>query len=120
MNRHWMIGERLVASLLVVTIVSWTSGCAQIFRGGHADVSFTTNPGGADVRLDGQQCATPCRLSLSRSSNHVVTIGKAGHRPATLTVSSSVSVGWVIADLILWGLIVGPLVDERTASRCSP
>jgi hypothetical protein len=92
---------RIVQITWLALLVSVSStGCATLFKSKQSTVMINSQQPGAAVLVDGQQVAvTPAQLTLSNGSSHMITVrGAAGER--TCRVESSVSVGWVILDIV--------------------
>lgn len=88
--------NRLVACFLVLSL-----GCGTILNGKTTTV--TPPAGGA---IDGN----PGTADVSQQIVHDVTYPDGHH----CLLAPSVGAGYVIADIILWGLIFGVLVDAVT------
>lgn len=86
------------------------TGCATILDGSHQQVQVTSNPPGAQVRLDGAEVgSTPCRIAVDRGVDHTVSVAHSSGQQRTAQLRHSVQAGWVILD-ILCGLI--PLIID--------
>lgn len=58
--------ENIFLAVLIIALNS----CGTIFTGTKDRISFTTNPPGAMIYIDGvEQCKTPCSLKVKRSIN---------------------------------------------------
>jgi len=65
----------MLALLLLLT------GCAGIIHGTSQSLTFTSEPSGADVLIDGQMMgATPLTVSLKKNKYQTVMIQKTGYR----------------------------------------
>lgn len=95
---------------LLLSLIVSVGACATILKQNPQMVPVTSDPAGAEVLVNGtRKGVTPMRLSLATDTQHVITV-KSTHYPAgTRTLSSSVSVGYAIAD-ILFGVV--PLVVD--------
>jgi hypothetical protein len=101
--------------LLVAVLVLATSGCAAILGTKQKDFNLRSDPGGADVYLNGNRLgATPLRVKLSNQATHVFVFRRAGYREATCTLNRGTDAGWVILD-VLTGL-VPIIIDAATNS----
>ena len=89
------------------------SACGSIIRGGDQDVTFTSEPSGAQVILaNGQQCVTPCALALDRFENHDGEV-VLGQRKEPVDIDSTfgfASAGVLASNVLLFGG-VGLIVD---------
>ena len=102
--------------ILIIVLVVSISGCAAILNQSRTSVSFNSDPPGAMVYIDGMPSGkTPMRLELSNKHDYMIQIKKEGYTPCGQTISRSVGAGWVIADVILTGLL-GVIIDVATDS----
>ncbi|HET7250501.1 MAG TPA: PEGA domain-containing protein [Gemmatimonadales bacterium] len=100
-----------VAGLIVATTVFWA--CATIIHGSSQEVSFSSQPTGAKVTVDGQPAGnTPVVAHLRRKDTHTVSITMDGYQPFEIATTRSVS-GWVWGNIVFGGLI-GLAVDAIT------
>jgi hypothetical protein len=88
-----------IASLALIATVG-SAGCATLFKPKQSTVLINSQQPGAAVLVDGQQVGvTPAQLMLSNKTGHMITVrGAAGER--SCRVESSVSIGWVILDIV--------------------
>jgi len=87
-------------ALLAVLVAISASGCATLFKQKHTMVMVNSQQPGSAVMVDGQQVGvTPAQLMLENHRDHMITVrGPAGDR--TCIVTSGVSAGWVILDIV--------------------
>jgi hypothetical protein len=98
------MGARLLVSLLLAALLQ--GGCATILQGSRQDVRVYSEPPAARVEVDGSQAGqTPLSVKLRRGKTHLLQVSKAGYEGRSATLESSVGGGWVLADLLLVGLI---------------
>ena len=103
----WLLSVVLVGAL---GIAIWVTGCATIMHGTSQDVSITSTPSGASVKVDAMSYGkTPVVVNLSRGNAHVVKIDLAGYEPFEMAIKKNLS-GWVWGNIIFGGLI-GLAVD---------
>jgi len=107
------------ASILIMAsifLLNFT-GCATVFGGGnYKSVHFNSEPTGAKVLADGALLGvTPCDNNLKDTKSHHLTFKKDGYLDSSYYLGNSVGAGWVIADLLLGGLI-GLIIDAATGS----
>ena len=105
----------VVACSLAVVI----TGCATVTRGTTNQVTFVSEPAGAQMRTSlGHTCPTPCTLEIPRKSEFVATFSKEGYKdqqtPVATRVAGSGAAGF--AGNILAGGLVGMGVDAATGS----
>ena len=98
-----------VATMLIPTV----SACGLIFTDTQTTVSFTSDPPGAEVTLDGAPVGrTPVQVMVSNRKDHQVTMQHEGGEPTTCMLGASLGAGWLVLD-ILFGLIP-VIVDAAT------
>jgi hypothetical protein len=89
------------------------SSCATIMHGTRQNVGISSNPGNANVWVNGQYFGqTPMIAKLSRKDNHLVRIELQGFVPYEISMTRQMS-GWVFGNVIFGGLI-GVAVDAIT------
>jgi hypothetical protein len=97
------------------TLTILLSGCATLFASHTAQVSFGSDPAGADVLVDGSRVATtPGTVELASNKSHVVTLRKAGYQDATCTLNTNVGAGWIVLDVL--GGLVPVVIDAATSN----
>lgn len=110
-----MIRSRLMLLFVVVALLPLV-GCATIFKGGNEDVTFTSEPQGADVSVDGQPIGqTPVVAKLKSAKHHIIQMKADGYEPASMTLTNHVGAGWVVWDIFSWfgiALIVDALSGD--------
>jgi hypothetical protein len=111
-----------VASLAI--LLTGLSGCGLILGGGSrqtipvqaspADTKVSTTPESGDY-------TAPTTLDLKRNTDYTLRFAKDGYSPATVQLQSHVRAGYVVADVLLTGLI-GVVVDAATGgwSKLTP
>ncbi len=98
---------------LTLTLAFALSACGTIIHGSNQQVSFTSEPTGAEVIVDGLSLGSaPLVTALSRKDTHTVEFKLDGYAPKSAIVNRSVS-GWVWGNIIFGGLI-GLGVDAVT------
>jgi hypothetical protein len=77
-----------IKSMLVISITSsllFLTGCASVFKGQDQVLSFTSEPEGATVRIDGKAVGqTPLSTKVKKSSVDSISIEKDGYRTETM------------------------------------
>jgi len=116
--------SKFAALVALGFLVPSLSGCGLILGGGSretiqvqaspTDAKVTTSPATGDY-------TAPTTLNLERKTNYVINLAKDGYTPATMQIESHVRAGYVIADVLLTGLI-GVVVDAATGgwSKLTP
>ena len=91
--------HRTTATLLVVALLL-ANGCATIVHGTNQQVSISSNPSGAAVRVNGQYYGTtPLVLNLRRKEIHIVQLEMAGYDDYEITLERAVS-AWTLGNAI--------------------
>jgi hypothetical protein len=109
-----MMHTRILAVLVPSCLLA---GCGTILHGSRQDVAVQSSVPGTTVQSSPMSltAAAPGSLSLERKHNYVLTFTAPGYAPANVSVTNSIGVGTVIADVLLTGL-VGVVVDGLTGS----
>jgi hypothetical protein len=112
MHRIKALAARLC---MLATIILLFSSCATIFKGSKETVSFSSEPSGAKVYLDGQPLGgTPFQLELKSNKTYTVEFRLDGFQSRTVLLNNSVGAGWIILD-VLFGLIP-VIIDAATGN----
>jgi hypothetical protein len=99
-------------AIFSVLLVYVLGGCATIFKGAHNDVNFMSDPGGAQVYINGfARGKTPITLKLESRHTYTIEFKKEGYEPKTYNITNHVGVGWVVLD-VLFGLV--PVIVDAT------
>ena len=89
--------------------------CATIFKGTTDEVSFSSDPSGAKVYINGSLLGTtPVQLELKSKNSYTIEFKKEGYEPRTVVLNNSVGAGWIILDVIFG--IIPIVVDAATGS----
>jgi len=105
---------RTLATILSLSLMWVTTGCATIVHGNRQTVTIDSEPTGASVRIDGLKGKTPFSASLARNQDYVVSIKKEGYKEEMIQITKSFS-GLSIIGNILW-LLVGVVIDFASGS----
>jgi PEGA domain-containing protein len=99
----------LLFSLMLLT------GCAAIFGSKQKTFDLRSDPGSAEVFLDGARLGTtPFKVQLSNMKEHTFVFRKEGYKEVTCTLTKQTGGGWVVADILLG--IVPIIIDAATSS----
>ncbi len=91
MHRHMI----LVLSSLALLVAT---GCATIVHGTNQQVSISSTPSGASVRVNGQYYGvTPLVLNLRRKEIHIVQMTKEGYQDYEITLERAIS-AWTVGN----------------------
>lgn len=108
--------KKTIYLFAIVFILICSTSCATMFADDSDEITVFSDPVGATVKIDGFVVGvTPFRTILDRDSRHFVEVSKDGYEPAGMTISRKVGVGWIIWDVIGWG-IIGVGVDGLTGN----
>ncbi len=104
-----------MVAILVAMSLLFTS-CATLFGGGASqNVSFSSEPGGTKVFVNGTPMGTtPCELKLEKKKTYTVEFRKDGYQSYIFNISNSVGAGWIILDIL--GGLIPIIVDAATGS----
>ncbi len=101
--------------IVVLSLALLSSGCATIFGSHKAEMDFTSDPGGAEVLIDGQSIGhTPLKVELSNHKPLLVTFRKAGYQDTMCRLDTKVGAGWVVLDVL--GGLIPVVVDVATGN----
>jgi CRISPR/Cas system-associated exonuclease Cas4 (RecB family) len=99
---------------LVLGLVFLLAGCATLFKGTSEEVSFGSNPVGAEIYIDGKLMGkTPAAFQLITKKVYVIEF-KLGDKTKTVNLNNKVGAGWIILD-VLAGL-VPVIIDAATGA----
>jgi hypothetical protein len=112
MSQLHKIGKFVCLFAIAVFIFN---GCATILQGSSQKVSFSSEPSGAKVYVNGQFMGNaPLELKLEVKHSYAIEFRKEGYESKTVQITNSVGAGWVVVD-VLFGL-VPVIVDAATES----
>lgn len=104
--------KRLLSA--VVVVVSLT-GCATLFGSSNKGVTFTSEPTGAEVIINGQSFGrTPLSLNLKQKGDYAITFREAGYEDRAFRLNNHVGAGWVVLDVL--GGLIPVVIDAATGS----
>lgn len=109
--------RRIRRGVLAAVVMIATGGCATIFHGSNQMIPVQSSPAGATVTTNPNtgQYTTPTNLSLARKQSYVLSFSQSGYTTASFNIQNSISGGYVVADVLLTGL-VGVVVDGLTGA----
>lgn len=98
-------------------LASWSfalTGCATVLGSHEKLFTLNSTPDTADVYLDGGKIGTtPAKVKLDNHKSHTFTFKKEGYSDAQCMMVERTDAGWVIADVLLGGLLA-VIVDAAT------
>ena len=102
-------------SLVWLALMLGSTGCATLIKGKTETVTLQSNPGDADVYIDGApRGRTPLILELQPNKEYTVVFKKRGYADQAAVITSSVSGKWVVLDVM--GGLIPIIVDAATGS----
>ena len=114
---------KILAAVCTSALLAGLGGCATVFRGGSEEITFSSQPSKATIRLStGQSCRTPCALEVSRKGEIFVTVTKDGYKEFQTGLPASID-GGSLAGYTTFNLIMLPgindIVDYNTKANYS-
>lgn len=104
----------LFFSFIAVATLAFNS-CATIFKGSTDDVSFSSDPSGAKVYVNGSLLGTtPVQLELKSKNSYTLEFKKDGYETKTVLLNNSVGAGWIILDVL--GGLIPIIIDAATGN----
>lgn len=106
------------ALLFVLALVSLT-GCAAVFRGSTAKVSFETDPTDAEVEVAGKpRGAQPEGVEIERKATTTIVVRKPGFHDYRTVVKKKVNGAWLTLDIVdcIVTLCIPLIVDATTGA----
>jgi hypothetical protein len=96
---------RFGAILAVISAGLFAGGCASIVKGTTQIIPVSSDPSGADVKIDGNQVGrTPVSVKAKRKTDHLITVEKTGYQVESVAVTRNIG-GAVFGNIILGGLV---------------
>ena len=109
------MSKRIITSMVLFCFIVAIAGCATLFKQKDAKVSFTSDPEGAMVYINGNKMGkTPLQLKLSHKKALTITFKKGGYEDKTYIVNTRVGAGWVILDCL--GGFIPVVIDAVTGN----
>ncbi len=86
-----------------LALTTASAGCASIVNGTRQKVSFSSDPPGASVIVDGTEMGTtPTEVALARDQKHSVRIEKAGYVAYESALSTTFHDEWTLVPLVFF------------------
>lgn len=96
---------------LILSLIS----CATIMKGSSQEINFSSNPSGAQIKINGTPMGnTPTILKLKSGNEHAVRLELDGYMPFETKITKSMS-GWAWGNIVFGG-IIGLIVDFSTGA----
>ena len=108
----------IVCFLMIVAGWVFLSGCATLICTDRQEITFSSAPEGAHVRIDGMvKGVTPTSIFLKRKPPLTVILEKEGFEPYQPTLERKIN-GWTFNNFFLGaGCIIGFVVDAITGAK---
>ena len=118
------IRPALVSVASLALILTGVTGCGLILGGGSRQtIQIQASPTDTKVSTSPEtgEYTAPTALDLKRNTDYTIRFAKDGYSPASMQLESHVRAGYVVADVLLTGL-VGVVVDAASGgwSKLSP
>lgn len=112
MNKFYKTG--LLFTFIAVAALMFNS-CATLFKGSSDDVSFSSDPSGTKVYVNGNLLGTtPVQLQLESKKSYTIEFKKEGFETKTVMLNNSVGAGWVVLDVL--GGLIPVVIDAATGN----
>ena len=100
-------------SLLILSVLFLSSSCATIMTGKTQEVTFDSEPQGAEVAVNGRVIGkTPTTIQLDKKKDQTVSFKLEGYKTQTRTLETKVN-AWFMGNIVLGGFI-GSTTDGIT------
>ncbi len=103
--------SKMFVGIVVSMLCFSLNGCATMFTGVNQKVSFSSNPSGATVMVNGKKHTTPCKVKLPRKKFHVATFSKENYDTAEFAIrrkpNNATLVNFFWYGLMPIGLLIG-------------
>jgi len=104
-----------ISGFAMIVLTFFMAGCATIVSGTTQKVSVTSQPSGADAKVDGNMSAkTPATFTLDRKNDHTLEISKEGYKTATILFKKTFN-GMTTGNILIGG-IIGTGIDAASGS----
>ncbi len=96
--------QKLTTLALITICMSLLAACGVPKQ----KIPVSTNPLGATIYADGKEmCTSPCSVTLTRQSNHLLTIVKDGYEQVDMEITRQFMPDEAIRDGIISGVLKG-------------
>jgi hypothetical protein len=105
---------RVTRFLVLLLLAGAVASCAYLFKGKLENVSFASQPAGAEVFVNGVlKGVTPVVLELDAGEEYTIELRRDGYAPEVVRLNNHIGIGWIIVDILFWP---GAIVDAATGS----
>ena len=92
-------------SLLILSVLILSSSCATIMTGKTQEVTFDSEPQGAEVAVNGRVIGkTPTTIQLDKKKDQTVSFKLEGYKTRTRTLETKLN-AWFMGNIVLGGFI---------------
>lgn len=106
----------LISLTVLSPLLLFAGGCASIVKGTTQAIPVSSDPAGADVKIDGNKIGqTPVSVEAKRKTDHLITIEMPGYQVESIAVTRNV--GGAVYGNILAGGLVGWGVDAMSGAQ---
>ena len=99
--------------LLILSVLIFISSCATIMTGKTQEITFDSEPQGAEVTVNGRVIGkTPTTIQLDKKKDQTVSFKLEGYKTQTRTLETKVNT-WFMGNIVLGGFI-GSTTDGIT------
>ena len=99
-------------SILLVLATLLTTGCATIVRGTKQEMTFDSNPKGAQVFINDKMVGeTPLTLKVDRKEKTKVIVKKEGYSEKSFSLETEEKMGWMIGGNLISSGTTGTTTD---------
>lgn len=102
-------------SVVVLSVSFLLTSCATIFKGSTDAVTFTSEPTGANVYVNGMNMGkAPISLELKSNKTYNIEFRLEGHETKNVILNNSIGGGYIVLD-VLFGLFP-VIIDAATGN----
>ncbi len=84
--------RRSIRVLIALLVLISLSGCATVLKGSNEKVSFSSDPSGAEIYINGQYMGkTPLQINLRSKDVYSIEFRKQGYEPKVVQLNSKAS-----------------------------
>lgn len=107
--------RKIIITLSLLCSVAMLTSCATIFKGGLQNVSFTSDPAGAMVLINGMERGkTPLPLQLKCNTSYNITFKKEGYEDKNYVLNNHIEGIWIVLDILGGGIPI--IIDAATGN----
>jgi len=105
--------KKIIAFYIIILFSFY--GCATIFSGSTQSVSYSSEPTGAKVYINGQYMGnTPFEINLRKNKSYTIVFKKDGYTSKSVIINNTVGAGWIVLDVL--GGLLPVVIDAATGN----